>query len=87
MNQKQVTGGMMNPDLVPSTYLQTDAALWFPYVSFISFNMIPVQRCFELQSSFMATGVAEVPWMFLNSTLVILTPEICTRSHKASTNC
>ena len=80
VNQKQVTGGMISPDLVPPTYLQNDFALWFlPYVSFISSNLVPVQWCFELQSNFMATGVAEVPWIFLNSTLLILIPDICTR--------
>lgn len=43
----------------------------------MSCNLIPLHGLLALQSNLIATLVAEVPFMFLYLTPLILTPELC----------
>lgn len=42
-------------------------------------NLIPVHSLLELQPKFTATGVADVPSIFLYVTPLIVTPELCNK--------
>ena len=51
------------------------------YLRLMFFNVIPVQWLLPLQSSFIATGVADVPFMFAYVTPLIFTPELYMINH------
>lgn len=77
--------GINTPPLVPPMFLHEDVAALFIYVSFMSCNVIPVHGLLGLQSNVTASGVADVPCMFLYFTSLIFTPEVWNHKKKKPT--
>ena len=73
--------GIITPEARPWAFLQWEADDLLMYLRLMFFNVIPVQWLLPLQSSFIATGVADVPFMFAYVTPLIFTPELYMINH------
>ncbi|KAK0608450.1 hypothetical protein LWI29_030725 [Acer saccharum] len=62
--QRQLSG-ISNPLLVPPMFLHEEVAALFMKVSLMSCNLIPLHGLLGLQSNVTASGVADVPFIFL----------------------
>ena len=72
--------GTTNPEAIPSALAHKDLGNLFLYVSFTSFNFIPLHGLVGLQSNFTAISLADVPWISSYLTSLTFTPEACTNS-------
>lgn len=80
--------GCTTPRVFPIALVQNDWASWLEQVKLTFWSLIPVQGFLELQSNFIAIGVADVPPMLRYITSLIRTPDTCQiePTHKTSTS-